>query len=79
MEGSKMERKGSFAQVGWTDRWATGWTVENLPFVLPPPPNDVAVDGSTCLLLARTQVLGGQIEPRPDLIPRGVRPVFLQH
>lgn len=53
-----------------------GWTVENPPFVLPPPPNNVAEDGSTCLLLAQTQVLGGQIESCPDLIPQEVRPVF---
>lgn len=53
-----------------------GRMVENSPFVLPPPRNDVAEDGSTCLLLARTQVLGAQIESCPDLIPHEVRPVF---
>lgn len=61
---------------GWMDRWVMGWTVENLSFVLPPPANDVAEEGSTCLLLAGTQVLGGQIESCPDLIPHEVRPVF---
>lgn len=58
------------------DRWVMGWKVENPPFVLPSPPNDVAEDRSTCLLLAQTQVLGGQIESCPDLIPHEVRPVF---
>lgn len=58
------------------DRWVMGWLVENPPFVLPPPPNDVAEDWSTCLLLARMQVLGGQIESCPDLIAHKVRPVF---
>lgn len=58
------------------DRWVTGWTVENPPFVLPSLPNDVAEDGSTCLLPAGTQVLWGQIEFCPDLIPHEVRPVF---
>lgn len=72
MEESKMGRKGSFAQVGWMDRWTKGWPVENLPFVLPssppPPPNDVAADGSTCLLLAHAGARGGGVS-NTDPIP----------